>query len=94
MRSPVEGWAHFLTVSYSLDLGPVPFSFSGFCLLTLHFYVLLNGELGEGLFNAQGCEAGGSVCIPTLPHDFAYDSQSLKQAQSKSNVIIYMMISM
>lgn len=54
----------------------------------------MDGELGEGLFNAQGCEAGSSVCIPTLPHDFAYDSQSLKRAQSKSNVTIYLMISM
>lgn len=49
------------------------------------FYVLLNAELGQGLFDAQCCQAGGSVGIPTLPHDFTHHPQSLEK-QGKTPV--------
>lgn len=77
---------HFLTVSYSLGLGAAPSSSSGLRRLTLHFNILLDGELGEGLLDAQGRETGGSVRVPALPHDFADDPQSLKcDAENEQN---------
>lgn len=68
----------FLTVSYSLGLGAALSSSSSLRQLTLHFNILLDGELGEGLLDAQGRESGGSVRVPALSHDFADDPQSLR----------------
>lgn len=50
---------------------------SGLCRPSSHFNVLLNAELGQGLFDAQGRQAGSSVGIPTLTHDFSHNPESL-----------------
>lgn len=48
------------------------------------FNVLLDAELGQGLFDAKCCQAGGSVRVPTLPHDFAHYPQSLEEQVRKT----------
>lgn len=50
---------------------------------TSDFNVLLNAELRQGLFDAQCCQAGGSIRVPTLPHDFAHHPQSLEKQGRK-----------
>lgn len=39
----------------------------------LHFNSLLLAELGQGLFDAQGRETGGSVGVPAFSHDLGHD---------------------
>lgn len=80
-----EGPAPFFSVSYSLELGPAHCAFSVLRWLRSDFNVLLNAELGQGLFNAQGGQAGSSISIPTLPHDFAHNPQGLEQQGGKAN---------
>lgn len=42
-----------------------------------NFDVLLDTQLGQGLLDAQGSEAGGSVGVPTLPHNLPHHTQGL-----------------
>lgn len=57
------------------------------CWCSSDFNVLLNAQLGQGLFNAQRCQAGSAVGIPTLPHDFAHDPQGLERHRIKGELV-------
>ena len=45
----------------------------------LDFDVFLDAELGQGLFDAQGCEARRSVSVPALAHDLSHHTQRLRK---------------
>lgn len=74
-------------MSYSLEWGSAPFFFGVLLWLGSDLNVLLNAELGQGLFNAQGRQAGSSICIPALPHDFAHNPQGLERHEVKVELV-------
>lgn len=55
------------------------------CCLISDFNIFLNAELGQGLFDAQRCQAGSSISIPTLSHYFTHDPQGLEQQEEEVN---------
>lgn len=60
------------------DWQPSPPSAAALGRPSSDFNVLLDAELGQGLFDAQRRQAGGSVGVPALPHDFTHHPQSLE----------------
>ena len=50
----------------------------------LDFDVFLDAELGQGLFDAQGCEARRSVSVPALAHDLSHHTQRLRNKRVKT----------
>lgn len=47
-------------------------------LLRLHLDSLLLAELRQRLLDPQGCEAGGAVGVPALPHNLGHHPQGLQ----------------
>lgn len=82
---------HILFLCAFFEEGPAPSSLcatvsrlSVLCRLGSDFNVLLDAELGQGLFDAQGRQPGSSVSIPTLPHNLAHNPQGLERQEDKS----------